>query len=181
MHKATSLLFSAFLLPATAHAATHIGTVSSSDLVTLVSGYSGTNPCGGLSFSNRAFFRVWPNGTQGTSPFVIPVDKRLVITDVKWSAYGGPGGTAPLDQGASLVFAIYLKNSVNQNLVYSSAPIALNADNIIGKPGAIDHLTAGIVVGSGAAAICPSAGQSTQNWGAVLYVDQVVLHGYLTQ
>jgi hypothetical protein len=180
MHKAIPFLCLAFLVPVTSHAATHMGTAYASDLVTLVSDYSSTNPCGGSSFSNRAFFRIWANGNKSTSPFAIPADKKLVITDIKWSVYGGAGGTSSLTQGASLGFYILIKNSLNENLVYSSAPITLNADNITSRPGAIDHLTAGIVVAPGAA-ICPAAGQSTSNWGAVSYVEQVVLHGYLTR
>lgn len=181
MNKKTLLLFSAFLLPGAAHSATHLGTASSAALVTLFSAYSDTNPCGGSSFANRAFFRMRPDGTQSATPFVIPADKKLVITDVKWSAYGG-GQLTALTQGRSLTLGIYLLTPGGQYPypVFSSAPITLSADDITGRPGGAEHLTAGFVVGPNVS-ICPSASQSSPSWYAVANVDQVVLQGYLTQ
>src|SRR5262245_61253527 len=38
-----------------------------------------------VSFKDRAFFRVFPDGTQAADPFMVPAGRLLVITDVEWS------------------------------------------------------------------------------------------------
>jgi hypothetical protein len=138
-----------------------------------------TNVCNNLSFQNRAFFRANPNGSVSSAPFRLATGQYLVVTDVEWSAYGGPLGTVNLLQGKSLRLAIALTQGQTSTNVFFSRSITLDADTATGRPGSSEQLTAGFVVGSGAT-ICPSVVQTTPSYGATSYIDEIVLRGYTT-
>ena len=40
------------------------------------------------SFKGRALFRVLPDGTRASDPFMVPAARQLVITDVEWTVDG---------------------------------------------------------------------------------------------
>jgi hypothetical protein len=162
-----------------AAAVTHLVQPVAANHVTLVDGPSGPNPCGTLSFQNRSFFRVLPNATMSTLPFVVPQGRNLVVTDVEWSAYGGPLGTVPLAVGTTLRLKIFLVAGASSGQVFSSRGITLDANSAAGRPGSSEQLTAGFVVGPGVS-ICPYVYQETPSFGASVYIDGIILRGYLT-
>ena len=160
-------------------AVTHLGQTTVGPHVTLVDGSSGPNTCGTLSFQNRSFFRVFPNATKSATPFVIPKGHHLVITDVEWSAYGGPLGTNPLAAGNTLRLKIFLAAGSSGAQVFSSRGITLDSNTAAGRPGTSEQLTAGFVVGPGVS-ICPAVYQESPSSGASVYIDGIILRGYLS-
>lgn len=166
-------------------ALTHLGQKPDQHVV-LISGYvqSGNGKCTqSASFKDRAFYRVFADGTQATEPFVVPPKRYLVITDLEWSAYGGSGGNdlSPFTAGNSLHMDLWLLNPDLGDLyqhVFSSAPLVLDANAATAILGGSEHMTSGILVGP-SVNICPSASQRQRNFGATAYIDNVILHGYL--
>ena len=172
------LLMSGFML-SSAKAATHLMQPTTASHVMLVGGASGPNLCGSLSFQNRSFFQSFPNGTQSTTPFVVPMGKKLVVTDVEWSAYGGPLGTNLLSPGNTLRLTIALTQTGSSAAqVFVSRGITLDTYTAGGRPGSSEQLTAGFVVSPGVS-ICPSAYQESPNSGASVYIDRIILRGYI--
>jgi hypothetical protein len=162
-----------------AAAVTHLVQPVAATHVTLVDGPSGPNPCGTLSFLDRSFFRVFPNATTSALPFVVPPGRNLVVTDVEWSAYGGPLGTSPLVAGRTLRLKIFLVAGASSGQVFSSRGITLDSNSAAGRPGSSEQLTAGFVVGPGVS-ICPVVNQEDPSFGAAVFIDGIVLRGYLT-
>jgi hypothetical protein len=106
----------------------------------------------------NSFSQVMPDGT--TSPFTIPTDEQLVITDLDWTSFNGvPGETIQ-------VFLQALCSScASQPFVLVSTGLA-NAD---GHASQSEHMTSGVVLSR-----LPSAQLQTSS---ELYV--LNLHGYL--
>ena len=130
------------------------------------------NFCSTVSFTDREFHRVFPDGTRDPIPFDVPAGRLLVLTDVEWNAYGGPNGTNILSANSTLVFQL----AVGNNVVMSSY-VPLDADSANGRPGKSEHMTTGIVVAPGAR-ICPIAGQVQPSSVAASFLDRVFLRGY---
>jgi hypothetical protein len=173
------LLLGGFM-SSTAKATTHLIQPGSVRHITLTGGASGPNVCGSLSFLNRSFFQSFPNGTQDSTPFVVPANRKLIVTDVEWSAYGGPLGTNPLSPGRTLRLMIALTQTGSAAAqVFVSRGITLDNYSATGRPGSSEQLTAGFVVEPGVS-ICPVAIQEEPTFGASVFIDRIILRGYLT-
>lgn len=181
---AATLSLSASLgVMAPAAAVTHLEQPAASAHVVLVAGASGPNVCGSASFVNRSFFQSLSNGTQAAVPFKIPKGMRLVVTDVEWSAYGGPGGTNPLTPGTGRTLRLTIAltaTGVNAAQVFVSRGITLDPLTAVGRPGGSEQLTTGFVVDRGIS-ICPAAIQEAPSFGAAVHIDRIILRGYITR
>jgi hypothetical protein len=166
-----------------AHAApplTHLNQPAISDHVMLIDQAipGGSKICGTLSFQDRAFFQAFPDGTLATRPFEVPENSNLVITDVEWSAYGGPLGTNPLAAGNTLRLRIFLAVPMSSVQVFSSRGITLDTFSATGRPGSSEQLTAGFVVDP-RVTICPTVSQLMPSSTASVYIDSIILRGYV--
>ena len=172
--------FTLALSPTYAATLTHLMQPTTAAHVVLVdkSLSGGSKACGTLSFQDRAFFQVFPDGTVSPEPFAVPREQNLVITDVEWAAYGGPLGTVSLAPGNTLRLLIVLGTPGAVPPVFMSRGITLDADSASGRPGSSEQLTAGFVVGPGAL-ICPVASQASPSFVATAYIDRIILRGYL--
>jgi hypothetical protein len=178
-------IVTAFLLalsPAHAATLTHLMQPTTGAHIVLVDRPlpGGSKVCNTLSFQDRAFFRLFPDGTLSPEPFEVPRELNLVITDVEWAAYGGPLGTSSLSPGNTLRLEIALSALTGNPRVFLSRGITLDADTATGRPGTSEQLTAGFVVGPGAP-ICPMATQASPSFLAVAYIERIILRGYLIQ
>jgi hypothetical protein len=174
---AVSMVLAVTLSPAYA-AGTHLMQPTTASHVVLVDGYfdGGSKICFSASFKDRAFFRVFPDGTLSPEPFVVPKEQSLVVTDVEWAGNGLGGG--PMLSGYTLRLAITLKTSASSARVFTSRGITLNTDSVTGRPGSSEQLTAGFVVGPGVA-ICPFVHQLQPASIVTGYADFITLRGYL--
>lgn len=168
-----------------AQAATHLGLASTSSHVTLMSyGYSGRyNGCNSPAWPSAVdFYRVMENGVlDTTAPFAVPDGKTLVVTDVEWVARGGlQGPLTPFAANRPLRLDLRVKSNETPHptKVYSSARVIVTPALVNEFLGETDHLTAGFVVGPGAK-ICPQAYQRTNSSQTFVYLETVILHGYL--
>jgi len=175
----TTMLMGLAVASGPAFAATHLEQPNTGTHVTLVAKPSGPNVCGTLSFQNRAFFRVFPNATTSSTPFVVPQGRTLVVTDVEWAAFGGVLGTNALAVGNTLVLKIFLVLGSSSAQVFRSRGLTLDANSATGRPGSSEQLTAGFVVGPNVS-ICPAVNQEAPTFGATAYLDDIVLRGYLS-
>jgi hypothetical protein len=125
---------------------------------------------------NRAFFRVFPNGTYDSQPFVVPEGQLLVITDVEWVA-GLPSVNSPaLAPGTGVNMVLYLYTPGGQppfGLVFNSSTIITPTRTF--SVGSNDELTTGFVVGPNRR-ICP---QLIPVPDQKMLLNRVTLRGYL--
>lgn len=138
----------------------------------------GSRVCDTLSFQDRAFYQLFPDGTLSAEPFEVPREMNLVVTDVEWAAYGGPLGTVNLMAGNTLRLEIALSALTGNPRVFLSRGVTLDANSATGRPGTSEQLTAGFVVGPGAP-ICPMATQASPSFLATAYIERIILRGYL--
>jgi hypothetical protein len=113
--------------PLTVFLPTHLGVLPSS-IVKL------TTKLGTTCMPLRSFCQIKPDGTFVTTPFVIPADKYLVITDVAIATAG---------QTPNSFFTVELVIGApgsQQTIYFLEAPINANGEGF-----ASDHLTSGIV------------------------------------
>jgi hypothetical protein len=80
---------------------THMGQAVADHVVLIDGFYKGRDTCKTLSFTDRALFRVSPDGELEPKPFKVPKGRVLVVTDVEWSAFGGGEDIAPLAPASS--------------------------------------------------------------------------------
>lgn len=176
------------MLSGSGFAVTHLQVASANNHVTLVAGTveTGKGPCKNtLSFEDRAFFRILPTGEISATPFELSakLKQRLVITDVEWSAYGGPLSTNHLTAGYTLRLSIFVLVNSGSDFatpVFISRGIDITSDNASGRLGSSEQLTSGFVVAPGAI-ICPTVSQEDSYGSASSYLDRIVLRGYLTK
>ena len=150
---------------------THLGQ-KIEDHIMLTSDFVDEAPCGGLSFENKAFFQVFPNGTHSESPFQL-ASGRLVITDVEWSVFGTVLGD-PLLPNQTLRLSISLGDGPR---VFQSE-LTVDADSAEGRPGKSEYAATGFVVAPGVA-ICPDANELTHSGFLGVRIEHIVLRGYV--
>jgi hypothetical protein len=158
----------------------HLGQ-SIQDHVTLVDReHPGETKCDTNSFENRAFFRVSPEGKVEAKPFSVPKGRLLVVTDVEWSAYGGPNDTIDLKPDRTLRLTIHVGNAnqISDNPVVFMSALTLDQAAAQGRPGRSEYCTAGFVVASGRR-ICPNVWATQPDGGWVAFIERIILRGYL--
>ena len=159
---------------------THLGQ-DVKDHVTLVAGeHPDDNSCDTLSFKNKALFRVSSDGKVEGKPFNVPKGRLLVVTDVEWSAYGGPNGTNNLEPNRTLTLTIHVGNAaqIQDNPAVFMSSLTLDQAAAAGRPGKSEYLTAGFLVGAGRR-ICPNVSQLEPQFIAIVFIDRLILRGYL--
>ncbi len=159
-----------------AAAQTHLG-VPVEDLVTLrTTSLENTMLCGS-DFQNLAFFRLQPDGSLESQPFVVPAGRALVVTDAEIVA---TPGNAVSTWSSETALSVGLKlPGQGETLLVSPVPILDDFSGSSTVLGADVHLTAGVVAGEGSE-LCAFARQETSGTTAVARVRSAMVHGYLT-
>jgi hypothetical protein len=159
---------------------THLGQ-DVDDHVTLIAREHKRAPnCNTASFKNRAFFRVSPEGEVESTPFKVPKGRVLVVTDVEWTAYGGPNGTNDLVANRTLTLTIHVGNNsqIADNPAVFASSLTIDSAAMGGRPGKSEYMTAGFVVGANTR-ICPHVSQLEPSFIATVHIDRAILRGYL--
>jgi hypothetical protein len=158
---------------------THLGQ-DVNEHVTLIAREHEGSECDTLSFKNKALFRVSPDGDVDAKPFKVPKGRLLVVTDVEWSAYGGPNGTNDLDPNRTLTLTIHVGNQqqITNNPAVFMSSLTIDQAAAGGRPGKSEYMTAGFLVGTGRR-ICPNVSQVEPSFVATAFIDRLMLRGYL--
>jgi hypothetical protein len=167
--RATGIVILALALAACAGGSTHLRQPAGALVV--LEAATGDTGCFATT-AGHTFRRVFPGGTGGLQPFVMPAGQALVVTDVDWQ-YRHPTGAAAA--GRRAVLRLFLQNiadPTHQERVFEST-IFLNAD---GEGGASEAMTAGFVM-SDAAQLCLDTGEEPK--GPPSGLQHAILRGYL--
>jgi hypothetical protein len=140
-----------------------------------LSGRVGTGCPSGASFSGRALFRVWPDGTRATEPFMVPGSRQLVITDVEWTVDGLPTGLG-LTAGATVRTRLQIGSGTTFDQVFLSRTVEVGPER--GAVSGTEQLTTGVVVASNTA-ICPGSTEFGASLVKSARLLELVLRGYL--
>jgi hypothetical protein len=127
------------------------------------------------SFSGRALFRVWPDGTRASEPFTVPAARQLVITDVEWTVDALSTGLS-LTAGGTVRTRLQIGNGTTFTSVFLSRTIEVGSER--GAVSGAEQLTTGVVVGSNTA-ICPGSTEFGSNVVRSARLLELVLRGYL--
>jgi hypothetical protein len=107
------------------------------------------------SFKDRTLFRVWPDGTQASEPFLVPAGRQLVITDVEWTV-DALGTGLPLTPGETVRTRVQIGSGTTFNKVFLSRSVEVGSER--GRVSGSEQLTTGFVVAPNTA-ICPGSGE----------------------
>ena len=127
------------------------------------------------SFSERALFRIFPDGTRESEPFTVPAARYLVVTDVEWTVDALSSGSA-LTAGGSVRTRLSVGSGTVFNPVFLSKTVEAGSER--GAVSGAEQLTTGIVVAANTA-ICPTATQFGANLVKSARLLELVLRGYL--
>jgi hypothetical protein len=127
------------------------------------------------SFNGRALFRTWPDGTQASEPFTVPLGRRLVITDVEWTVDALSTGF-PLTTGDTVRTRLQIGSGTTLTPVFLSRTVEVGATR--GAVSASEQLTTGFVVASNTT-ICPGSAAFGSNTVKSARLLELVLRGYL--
>jgi hypothetical protein len=161
---------------------THLGQDVDDHVVLVALEHKGGSSCDTLSFKEKALFRVLPDGEVEPKPFKVPKGRFLVVTDVEWSSYGGPNGTNDLKANRTLRLSIHIGNNkqISDNPSVFQSSLTIDQATMGGRPGKSEYLTAGFVVAAGTR-ICPNVVQAEPDFFATVFIDTLILRGYLLQ
>ena len=126
------------------------------------------------SFSGRALYRVWPDGTRASDPFTVPEGRQLVLTDVEWTVDALSTGLS-LTAGGTVRTRLQI-GSTTFTQVFLSRTIEVGSER--GAVSGTEQLTTGVVVASNTA-ICPGSTEFGQNIVRSARLLELVLRGYL--
>jgi hypothetical protein len=126
-------------------------------------------PCSGISFSGKDFFRVFPDGTESSTPFRVPSGQNLVITDVEWSVFNQFFQT-----GFNVSLSIFIGNFEGPRVFHSF--VTVDANN--GRAAKSEYSTAGFIVGEGEF-VCPTSSLIHPDGNVTMTIADVILRGYL--
>ena len=127
------------------------------------------------SFTDKALFRVWPNGTRASEPFTVPAGKHLVITDVEWTVDALSTGLS-LIPGGTVRTRLQIGSGDTFNQVFLSRTVEVGAES--GRITGSEQLTTGVVVAP-KTAICPGSAEFNSNAVISARLLEIVLRGYL--
>ena len=80
------------------------------------------------SFSDKALFRVRPDGTREAEPFTVPAARQLVITDVEWTVDALSTGL-PLIPGGTVRTRLQIGSGGTVNQVFLSRTVEVGAES----------------------------------------------------
>lgn len=130
--------------------------------------------CSGTGFAGKALYRVRPTGDEADTPYQVPKNFVLFITDVEWYALvqNSPKGGAR---------TVQLRIGVGGSIVLLSRSVTFNFEKD-GFPGSSEQLTSGFQVERGAA-ICPAVRELGGTTGDAdsLKNFSLVLRGYVVK
>jgi hypothetical protein len=159
---------------------THLGQDVDQHVTLIAHPHEGDSSCDTLSFKDKALFRVSPDGKVEGKPFTVAKGRLLVVTDVEWSAYGGPNGTNKLEPNRTITLTIHVGNAaqIQDNPAVFMSSLTLDQAAAAGRPGKSEYPTAGFLVGAGRR-ICPNVSQLEPQFAATVFIDRLILRGYL--
>jgi hypothetical protein len=127
------------------------------------------------SFSGRALFRVFPDGTRASEPFTVPAARQLAITDVEWTVDALSTGF-PLTPGATVRTQVQIGSGATFNQVFASRTVEVGSEGA--RVSGTEQLTTGFVVAANTA-ICPRSAELGSNIVKSARLLELVLRGYL--
>jgi hypothetical protein len=127
------------------------------------------------SFSDKALFRVWPDGTRASEPFTVPAGSHLVITDVEWTVDALSTGLS-LIPGGTVRTRLQIGNGNTFNQVFLSRTVEVGSES--GRITGSEQLATGVVVAP-KTAICPGSAEFSSNAVISARLLEIVLRGYL--
>jgi len=127
------------------------------------------------SFKDRALFRVLPDGTRASDPFMVPGGRQLVITDVEWTVDALATGL-PLTPGATVRTRLQIGSATTFNPVFLSRTVEVSSER--GSVSGSEQLTTGFVVASNTA-ICPGSAEFSAGAVKSARLIELVVRGYL--
>jgi hypothetical protein len=136
---------------------------------------SSSDVCQSASFKDKALFRVSPDGTQASEPFMVPAGRLLVITDVEWTVDATSGGFS-LTPGWSVRTSVRIGSGATLTRVFLSRTVQVGAESA--PVSASEQLTTGFVIAPNTA-ICPSSTVLQSNGFVTARLFELILRGYL--
>jgi hypothetical protein len=127
------------------------------------------------SFKDKALFRVFPDGTMASDPFMVPSGRQLVITDVEWNVDRLASGY-PLVAGFTVRTRVAIGNATTVNTVFLSRTVQVGSER--GAVSGNEQLTTGFVVAPNTA-MCPTSASFGSNVVQSARIVELVLRGYL--
>ena len=127
------------------------------------------------SFSGRALFQVFPDGTRASDPFTVPAARQLVITDVEWTVDALSTGL-PLTPGGTVRTQLQIGSGTTFNRVFLSRTVEVGSER--GRVSATEQLTTGFGVASNTT-ICPTSAEFGSSIVKTARLIELVLRGYL--
>ena len=127
------------------------------------------------SFTGRALFQVFPDGTRASDPFTVPAARQLVITDVEWTVDALSTGL-PLTPGETVRTQLQIGSGTTFNRVFQSRTVEVGSES--GRISGTEQLTTGFGVASNTA-ICPSSAEFGSSIVKAARLIELVLRGYL--
>jgi hypothetical protein len=126
---------------------------------------------------DRAFHRLFMDGSKSASEFVVPAGHGLLINDISWSASHGvttfvPGRTLRLRLQSSS------PDGSNSAALHLSSPVEITTTNNFGLLGGTDVLQSGALVGPGRI-VCADVSNNHQGGFAANLLNQGILRGTL--
>lgn len=161
----------------TASSNTHLG-VPSEDMVTLkLSG--GANSCSFSGHDSMAFFRVKADGSLEAQPFVVPLGRTLIITDMVLRARPGSPTGVQWNGSHSLILELGFDAGSGTEIVAGlpAIPILNEFDGLSKDLGGALHLTGGIAAQEGVE-LCGVARLINNNFGGGTQMIGGHIHGY---
>ena len=136
--------------------------------------FEGESVC--THFKDKAFFRIFPDGTSRRPPFRVPDGHFLVVTDVEWRAKKYSD-----DFTKERSLALYIQLNSSGFIVFISSPVVIDDSNKAALIGTSEQLTSGFLVGPDVT-ICPMILNSDRHPGNMpVEVDRLILRGYITR
>ena len=127
------------------------------------------------SFTDKALFRVLPDGTRASEPFTVPAGRQLVITDVEWTVDALSTGLS-LIPGGTVRTRVQIGSGDTFNQVFMSGTVEVGTES--GRITGSEQLTTGFVVAP-KTAICPASAEFSSNAVISARLLEIVLRGYL--
>jgi hypothetical protein len=127
------------------------------------------------SFTDKALFRVGPDGALASEPFTVPAGRHLVITDVEWTVDALSTGLS-LIPGGTVRTRLQIGSGDTFNPVFLSRTVEVGPEG--GRITGSEQLTTGVVVAP-KTAICPSSAEFTAGPSISARLLEIVLRGYL--
>ena len=127
---------------------------------------------------DRAYHRIYPDGSQDATEFVVPAGHTLVILEITWRAFVNPNTAFRGDASVRMTLSSSPPDVFQSSIFYYSPPFQMSPDNTLTRPGTSETLIMGTAVGEGRV-ICAGVASATQTFGAAHTIETSTLRGIL--